>query len=209
VDEAPYVVDAGILPRGGSRRRKSMEPKALINANGSIRTGRRVTSAEFMTSEMRDELVNTPVRTYQPPVPAARNSPSLESLLGESDISSTYNSPTTTMNIRHVATPTELVNWDPATSKTPARAGGVAAELDTPHLMKQGGIVLEHARENGAMSAPPKQINRGLFDKENEGVGKKESNKTAAAEKSKFKLGDARRRTMGWKPAVGSPLGKF
>jgi hypothetical protein len=185
-----------------------MEPKALINANGSIRAGRRVTSAEFMTSEMRDELVNTPVRTYQPSVTQAGKSPSLESILGESDISSTYNSPTTTMNVRHVATPTELVGWDPATSKTPARAGGEVG-MDTPYLMRQGGIVLEQVRDGGVMSAPPKQTNRGLFDKENVKEGVKGEANGNGTEKPKFKLGDARRRTMGWKPAVGSPLGKF
>lgn len=177
-----------------------MEPKALINANGSIsaaRAGRRSTSAEFMTSEMRDDLINTPVRTYQLAANPARDSPGLDSLVGDSDISSTYNSPTTTMNVRHVATPTELVNWDPATSKTPAKVGG-QGEMDTPYLMKQGGMMLEHAKDTGAMSAPPKQINQGLFDKENGERG----------DKMKLKLQQARRRTMGWKPAVGSPLGK-
>lgn len=196
------MVDHGIMPRGGSRRRKSMEPRALVNANGSIsaaRQGRRTTSAEYMTSEMRDELINTPVRTYEPPT--TRHSLGDDSLFGSSEISSTYNSPTTTMNVHHVATPTELVNWDPATSKTPAKSAG-QTELDTPYLMKQGGVVMEHARENGPMSAPPKQIGEGLFGKEN-------SNGDGQGEKMRLKLQEARRRTMGFKPVVGSPLGKF
>ena len=230
LDETPYLVDHGILPRGGSRRRKSMEPKALMNANGSIRAGRRSTSAEFMTSQMREELVNTPVRTYQPPaVVSAATAPREgivgveDSLVADSDISSTYNSPTTTMNIRHVDTPTALVGWDPATSKTPAKANGAGAGgsmmtmMDTPYLMKQGGMVLEHAREGGAMSAPPKQINRGLFDGEAEFEGEngnrngegEEGKGSKKGEKMKLKLIEARRRTMGWKPVVGSPLGKF
>ncbi|KAL9623057.1 MAG: hypothetical protein Q9160_002571 [Pyrenula sp. 1 TL-2023] len=36
VDESPYKVDLSTFPRGGSRRRKSMEPRALINQNGNL-----------------------------------------------------------------------------------------------------------------------------------------------------------------------------
>ncbi|KAL8726019.1 MAG: hypothetical protein Q9181_006201 [Wetmoreana brouardii] len=36
LNEADYTVDTSIIPRGGSRRRKSMEPRALANFNGNI-----------------------------------------------------------------------------------------------------------------------------------------------------------------------------
>ncbi|KAL8981424.1 MAG: hypothetical protein Q9177_005572 [Variospora cf. flavescens] len=36
LDEANYTVDTSIIPRGGSRRRKSMEPRALANLNGCL-----------------------------------------------------------------------------------------------------------------------------------------------------------------------------
>ncbi|KAL8920874.1 MAG: hypothetical protein Q9208_006046 [Pyrenodesmia sp. 3 TL-2023] len=36
LDEGTYAVDTSIVPRGGSRRRKSMEPRALANLNGSL-----------------------------------------------------------------------------------------------------------------------------------------------------------------------------
>ncbi|EHL01738.1 putative Microcephalin [Glarea lozoyensis 74030] len=36
LDEAPYAVDTSNVPRGGHRRRKSMEPKALANLNGTL-----------------------------------------------------------------------------------------------------------------------------------------------------------------------------
>jgi hypothetical protein len=36
LEEAPYVVDTSIIPRGGHRRRKSMEPRALANFNGTL-----------------------------------------------------------------------------------------------------------------------------------------------------------------------------
>ncbi|KAF6838572.1 hypothetical protein CPLU01_02373 [Colletotrichum plurivorum] len=36
LDEAPYFIDTSLVPRGGARRRKSMEPKALANQNGML-----------------------------------------------------------------------------------------------------------------------------------------------------------------------------
>ncbi|CAK7234177.1 hypothetical protein SBRCBS47491_008861 [Sporothrix bragantina] len=35
-DEAPYYIDTALVPRGGGRRRKSMEPQALSNMNGLL-----------------------------------------------------------------------------------------------------------------------------------------------------------------------------
>ncbi|CAD6499791.1 BgTH12-03898 [Blumeria graminis f. sp. triticale] len=36
LDESPYLVDVEVIPRGGARRRKSMEPRALANLNGTL-----------------------------------------------------------------------------------------------------------------------------------------------------------------------------
>lgn len=36
VAEAPYEIDTSLVPRGGHRRRKSMEPRALQNLNGNL-----------------------------------------------------------------------------------------------------------------------------------------------------------------------------
>ncbi|KAM3550538.1 hypothetical protein ARSEF4850_008292 [Beauveria asiatica] len=36
LDESPYLIDTAFVPRGGARRRKSMEPKALANKNGTL-----------------------------------------------------------------------------------------------------------------------------------------------------------------------------
>ncbi|KAF4955637.1 hypothetical protein FSARC_11807 [Fusarium sarcochroum] len=38
VEEGPYKIDTRNVPRGGARRRKSMEPKALANMNGTLVT---------------------------------------------------------------------------------------------------------------------------------------------------------------------------
>ncbi|KAJ6443075.1 LOW QUALITY PROTEIN: hypothetical protein O9K51_04254 [Purpureocillium lavendulum] len=39
LEEAPYWIDTSHIPRGGARRRKSMEPKALANLNGTVVNG--------------------------------------------------------------------------------------------------------------------------------------------------------------------------
>jgi hypothetical protein len=36
LDEAPYYIDTTMTPRGGARRRKSMEPRAIANLNGML-----------------------------------------------------------------------------------------------------------------------------------------------------------------------------
>ncbi|KXX83287.1 hypothetical protein MMYC01_200255 [Madurella mycetomatis] len=36
LDEAPYYIDTSLVPRGGARRRKSMEPRAIGNLNGML-----------------------------------------------------------------------------------------------------------------------------------------------------------------------------
>jgi hypothetical protein len=36
LDEAPYQIDTSLVPRGGARRRKSMEPRAIANLNGML-----------------------------------------------------------------------------------------------------------------------------------------------------------------------------
>ena len=36
LDETVYTIDTSLVPRGGQRRRKSMEPRALSNLNGQL-----------------------------------------------------------------------------------------------------------------------------------------------------------------------------
>lgn len=39
LSETLYYIDTSLIPRGGARRRKSMEPKALANHNGTLVSG--------------------------------------------------------------------------------------------------------------------------------------------------------------------------
>ncbi|WQF87497.1 Putative BRCT domain, microcephalin, BRCT domain superfamily [Colletotrichum destructivum] len=62
LDEAPYYIDTSLVPRGGARRRKSMEPKALSNQNGMlvptpVKAGRDAKTAPNTPMNRRDSTV--------------------------------------------------------------------------------------------------------------------------------------------------------
>jgi hypothetical protein len=219
-----------------------MEPRALLNMNGNLATAsapRRSFSAE-MTRQMKDELVNTPVRG----VPSS----GLESLdrdraAGDGDEvlqhaefeESGFSTPTSLSTpddadaasvLAAPATPTGFVNYDPAatTSHTPGPGGmGGAYSPTTPYYLSQDAKLVQ-------MTCPPKQTNKGLFEREEGESGRQTGSSGNNSGKSDLgqglgfpisgKLGDvkdeavrkrlaeARRRTMGWRPVVGSPLGR-
>ncbi|MCJ1311121.1 hypothetical protein MMC25_004791 [Agyrium rufum] len=77
LDETEYSVDTSMVPRGGHRRRKSMEPKALINMNGSLSAGH-ITPArqaqisptkEFLNFSSSPDVSNMPSSSLLRPVP--------------------------------------------------------------------------------------------------------------------------------------------
>ncbi|OLN86805.1 hypothetical protein CCHL11_07832 [Colletotrichum chlorophyti] len=62
LDEAPYYIDTSLVPRGGARRRKSMEPTALANQNGilvpsPVKGGRDAKTAPNTPMNRRDSTV--------------------------------------------------------------------------------------------------------------------------------------------------------
>ncbi|GKT41687.1 uncharacterized protein ColSpa_01868 [Colletotrichum spaethianum] len=62
LDEAPYYIDTSLVPRGGARRRKSMEPKSLANQNGMlvptpVKAGRDAKTAPNTPMNRRDSTV--------------------------------------------------------------------------------------------------------------------------------------------------------
>ncbi|KAI1465520.1 uncharacterized protein F4812DRAFT_461834 [Daldinia caldariorum] len=46
LEEGPYYIDTSLVPRGGRNRRKSMEPKALANLNGTLVTPMKNTTGQ-------------------------------------------------------------------------------------------------------------------------------------------------------------------
>jgi hypothetical protein len=60
VDESQYTVDSTIVPRGGAKRRKSMEPYALSNNKGPSLNGRRSRADWEAMEEFMRLSANTP-----------------------------------------------------------------------------------------------------------------------------------------------------
>jgi hypothetical protein len=63
MDESAYAVDTTMVPRGGHRRRKSMEPRALANLNGTLIPSLSTTPARNQNLSPTKEFLNldTPV----------------------------------------------------------------------------------------------------------------------------------------------------
>lgn len=215
LDEAQYAVDTSLMPRGGSRRRKSMEPRALINMNGSLSAakGRRSISAE-LTPAMKAELMATPVRAGRKPSQTSQDEP----VIGEGNdsafdsLNSSFSTPTgvqvgfaasTTSNPNNAtdfATPTGHVNYDPSDGMSPT----------TPYYLSQGAKLVQQ-------TCPPKQTQKGLFDTD-AGSGDRRANgpgfpvtgrtEDEPNESVRVRLEAVRRKTMNWRPRVASPLGR-
>jgi hypothetical protein len=81
LDEADeyYAVDVNDVPRGGGRRRKSMEPSALVNLGGGIIRERRSSLSRTSISLSRSPLKiwDLPVKGPETPVEEKENSPKL------------------------------------------------------------------------------------------------------------------------------------
>lgn len=72
LDEAQYTVDSSIIPRGGGKRRKSMEPRALSNVNGTLvktatpTMGRRPSGYSPAARDSERPQTPTSTRKYEP-----------------------------------------------------------------------------------------------------------------------------------------------
>ncbi|KAE8380940.1 hypothetical protein BDV26DRAFT_256162 [Aspergillus bertholletiae] len=167
LDEAHYAVDSSIIPRGGAKRRKSMEPRALSNVNGTLvkadvssrRSG--VGAADFTrptTSTTRD-VPSTPKRSKKSEASCQGIDP------------------------RYFQTP-----------KTPAftfSMDSVGMSPATPFFLSQRSKLVQQ-------TCPPKQLRQGLFS--NSGPSEEQPQKLRA------KLEAARRKSLAFKPKIGSPL---
>lgn len=63
MDESAYAVDTAMVPRGGHRRRKSMEPRALANLNGTLVPSATTPGRNYQNMSPTKEFLNldTPV----------------------------------------------------------------------------------------------------------------------------------------------------
>ncbi|RHZ60120.1 uncharacterized protein CDV56_107795 [Aspergillus thermomutatus] len=181
LDETHYAVDSSIIPRGGAKRRKSMEPRALSNVNGTLikadntasasASGRR-SGADFNT--MDDFMRQTP--------PLSQGEPS-----------------TPESNRKYTVTHTEADQRYCQTPKSPDTSGYDFSRMDNIGMSPATPFYLSQRSRLVQQTCPPKQIRQGLFSTSS-------SVDDEPTQKLRFKLEAARRKSLAFKPKVGSPL---
>ena len=217
LDEAPYAVDQTVLPRGGSRRRKSMEPRMLVNDHGFLSASRDRRSRSMsvgvetsgMSEDMKLELINTPVRgkgIFQQAGTRSENSRKGASE-DDTEFSSTYESPTAatvggggdTANVGLLIAQQDAVqtpgsqmsrrhaNVDISTPQSTSLAVDYDPRTAATPLTP---YLVAKGRDLIQKSAPPKQVKKGIFDNEEEDsiIGQKE-NQIAVGKKFQVKGG--------------------
>jgi hypothetical protein len=210
LEEGPYYIDTTMVPRGGARRRKSMEPKALANLNGTlVRTPMRSTSNPMPQRQVQT-APNTPVNSR-----GSRRASSLW-MRTPDDESEDNNSPWhgADSSFDQDEDEDEGSDWGASmlmltpVPKTPAPEAiaryaaavtpGSESEPGTPENDDSG---IEQAREVLLMrTCPPKaneyrDLGKGVLSKEkDEGV--------------LMRLMAARRKSLQFAPKVGSPLAR-
>lgn len=177
LDETPYAVDSSIIPRGGAKRRKSMEPRALSNVNGTL------------------------VRISEPPAPSAsgrRSGVNPGAVEGFRKITPPTHQPMP-------STPPHQSSAD--SYQFPATPGYNFANLDAIGMSPATPGFLGNRSKLVQQSCPPKQSNRGLFPSAKPAsIMLDEGQDEESRRQRRFRMEAARRKSLVYKPAVASPL---
>ncbi|KAL4784819.1 hypothetical protein BJX76DRAFT_203621 [Aspergillus varians] len=173
LDETPYSVDSSIIPRGGAKRRKSMEPRALSNINGTL------IKADTSGSSSR-----------RPSAAFGTSGRSTTPVSGDDRFT-----PGGTRGYEPGHTEGDQKCWQ--TPRTPG-AAAFGFNLDSIGMSPATPFYLNQRSKLVQQTCPPKQTRQGLFSRTAEEGGPSRELKT--------KLEAARRKSLAFKPAVGSPL---
>lgn len=177
LDETPYAVDSSIIPRGGAKRRKSMEPRALSNVNGTL------------------------VRISESPAPSAggrRSGVNPGAVEGFRKITPPTHQPMP-------STPPQQSSAD--SYQFPATPGYNFANLDAIGMSPATPGFLGNRSKLVQQSCPPKQSNRGLFPTAKPvSIILDEGQDEESRRQRRFRMEAARRKSLVYKPAVASPL---
>lgn len=178
LDEIHYLVDSSIIPRGGAKRRKSMQPRSLSNVNGTLvktdgpaysRTAGRESVQEFI------RLTPTSPAKRSPDYPGLCSTPARETHSGSNRRLSQQ--PSTPGQSEYQFN----FDFDPS-SFSPT----------TPYYLSKGAQLVQQ-------TCPPKQTQQGLFPI----TGPIEDDSSS---RLRAKLEAARRKSMAFKPKRESPL---
>ncbi|PGH08747.1 hypothetical protein AJ80_07785 [Polytolypa hystricis UAMH7299] len=208
LDETEYAVDTNLVPRGGAKRRKSMEPRALSNKNGTlVKLDSSTSSASGRRAAADADTVQQFLRLSPTPSSSTSSSSRRES---EEDSNHTSSEQEEQISFAIQTTPTSNRRqsgvFSPVTSApttpdfnysfdfdaaTGAGAGAAPSPM-TPYYLSQPAMLVQQ-------TCPPKQSRQGLFSAN----GRDESE---ISEGLRIRLDAARRRSLIWKPKIGSPL---
>ncbi|KKK23912.1 hypothetical protein P175DRAFT_0497224 [Aspergillus ochraceoroseus IBT 24754] len=172
LDETPYAVDSSIIPRGGAKRRKSMEPRALSNVNGTlVKTSMAGSSAHSRRSGAVENFMRGTTPASHDDVVTPERTRKDQASHKEGDEKKYWQTP---------RTPAYGFNLD-SIGMSPA----------TPFYLSQRSKLVQQ-------TCPPKETRQGLFSK----VATDEE----PSQKLKARLEAARRKSLAFKPAIGSRL---
>jgi len=178
VDETPYAIDRSIIPRGGAKRRKSMEPRALSNVNGTlVRVAEPSTPSASGRRCGADRGAIDGFRKITPPTPVVEPSTPTRQ-------SSSYRS--------HV----------------PQTPGYNFSNLDAIGMSPATPYFLSNRTQLVQQSCPPKQSGRGLFPESKPALTFEEEDDQDSRRQQRARMEAARRKSHFYKPAVASPLAR-
>ncbi|RYO78982.1 hypothetical protein DL766_000629 [Monosporascus sp. MC13-8B] len=205
LDEAPYYIDTSLVPRGGRNRRKSMEPKALANLNGTLVTPMKNNAAAAPPARECQTVPNNHVgrrdSTIWVHTPSNRDEDEEQQKNQDWDFENMDNSMLTPVpktpapeSIRQFA-----MDVTPEAPETPAPRGG-SAYGDYDHddeLAGNGG----HDQQMLMRTCPPKQ--QSVF-----GHGSLLRQDKDKDQSVLMRLMAARRKSLQFAPKIASPLSK-
>lgn len=203
VDEAHYYVDSTIIPRGGAKRRKSMQPRALANVNGSLQSSTS-SSSSSLSSSIGHGSSTSSRRSGHPA--------NLEDTMEDFRRMSPNNS------INEHSSPKT-----PTSVRTPNYKNNTNADDDDDNEDSEYNFNFNF--DFSAMSpatpgflrltqqtCPPKQSNQGLFSSmlsdSSRGLSLDDSDGSSSGANLRAKLEAARRKSLAFKPRFGSPLSR-
>ncbi|RAL16011.1 uncharacterized protein BO97DRAFT_440591 [Aspergillus homomorphus CBS 101889] len=189
LDETPYAVDSSIIPRGGAKRRKSMEPRALSNVNGTLVKAPATATTNTTTSmdRRRSGIARSTVESFtREHTPSSREASSTPEVPVAATSATMYTAGHTEPDQHYCHTP-----------KTPG-SSAYAFDMDAIGMSPATPFYLSQRTKLVQQTCPPKQTRQGLFT--NPGPAREPT------QKLRSKLEAARRKSLAYKPRVGSPL---
>lgn len=189
LDESSYSVDTGIVPRGGQRRRKSMEPRALENHNGMLVRSTSTTPTRNSTSPSTSkEMFGIP---DTPMTSKSRRRDSVEWI----------RSPSSSSNGDKLDDDTLILSPVPATPAPEAIAsygqdvflGEETPSVKTPYYFKKEHLAQKTAPQGKRYYDEVEAGSPGFLNEPKD-------------ESVMMRLMAARRKSLQWAPKVGSPL---